>query len=141
MITGILALTFAAIFTGAAAYINTAEHPARMSLDVKNALTQWKPSYKSGFATQASLAIISGAFGIIAAIVSFNWLWVLGALVILANWPFTLLFIMPTNKILMATDIDQADEETQNLLRKWGRLHGVRSGLGAVATVLFIFAL
>ena len=141
MITGILALTFAAIFTGAAAYINTAEHPARMSLDVKNALTQWKPSYKSGFATQASLAIISGAFGIIAAIVSFNWLWVMGALVILANWPFTLLFIMPTNKILMATDIDQADEETQNLLRKWGRLHGVRSGLGAVATVLFIFAL
>ena len=141
MITGILALTFAAIFTGAAAYINTAEHPARMSLDVKNALTQWKPSYKSGFATQASLAIISGAFGIIAAIVSFNWLWVMGALVILANWPFTLLFIMPTNKILMATDIDQADEETQNLLRKWGRLHGVRSALGAVATVLFIFAL
>ena len=141
MITGILALTFAAIFTGAAAYINTAEHPARMSLDVKNALTQWKPSYKSGFATQASLAIISGAFGIIAAIVSFNWLWVMGALVILANWPFTLLFIMPTNKTLMATDIDQADEETQNLLRKWGRLHGVRSGLGAVATVLFIFAL
>ena len=141
MITGILALTFAAIFTGAAAYINTAEHPARMSLDVKNALTQWKPSYKSGFATQASLAIISGAFGIIAAIVSFNWLWVMGALVILANWPFTLLFIMPTNKILMATDIDQADEETQNLLRKWGRLHAVRSGLGAIATVLFIFAL
>ena len=41
----------------------------------------------------------------------------------------------------MATDIDQADEETQNLLRKWGRLHAVRSGLGAIATVLFIFAL
>ena len=141
MITGILALTFAALFTGAAAYINTAEHPARMNLDVKNALTQWKPAYKSGFATQASLAIISGAFGIITAMVSFNWLWVLGAVVILANWPFTLLFIMPTNKTLMATDIDQADEETRQLLRKWARLHGVRSSLGGIATVLFIFAL
>ncbi len=141
MIAGIFALTAAALFTGAALYINTAEHPARAKLDTGSMLTQWKPAYKSGFGTQASLAIISGAFGLIAAIFSFNWLWIVGSLLILLNWPFTLLFIMPVNKTLMNTDPSDANEETRHLLNKWAKLHAVRTSLGIIATVTFIFAL
>jgi uncharacterized membrane protein len=60
---------------------------------------------------------------------------------LLANWPFTLLAIMPTNRQLKAIRPDQAGPQSRSLLVKWGKLHHVRSVLGLLATALFAFAL
>ena len=140
MIWGLLALVIAAAFAGAAIYINVAEHPARLGLPVGGLLTQWKPSYLRGFAMQASLAVLGGVSGALAWWKSGNGLWLAGAVVLVANWPFTLLVIMPTNRRLMATAPESADAVTRSLLERWGRLHAVRSFLGAIATVLFLMA-
>ena len=67
-------------------------------------------------------------------------LWLVGALILLANWPFTLVAIMPTNNALMATPIDQAGASSRALMIKWGRLHAVRTALGAAATAVFLWA-
>ena len=46
MFAGQLALTIAALFAGAAIYINLVEHPARLSCGTEIAAKQWASSYK-----------------------------------------------------------------------------------------------
>ena len=140
-VTGFLALAAAAIFFGAAIYINVAEQPARLKLADEAALAQWLPSYKRGYAMQASLAILSGLLGGLAWWSSGNMLWLVGAGAMLANWPYTLLVIMPVNHRLEAALSSGNFGDVRPLLVRWGRLHAVRSLLSAVAVVIFLFAL
>lgn len=141
MLAGQLALTAAAVFTGAAIYVNVAEQPARLTLDTRSLLAEWKPSYQRGAIMQASLAIIAGALGIIAYFMTWDWRWLIGAALILASWPFTMLIIMPTNNILKATAPETANEQTRGLILQWGRLHAVRTALGIAATAVFAWIL
>jgi Domain of unknown function (DUF1772) len=141
MLIGILALVLAAAFTGAAFYVSFAEHPARLKLDDRNALKQWKPSYDAGYLMQATLAALSAALGFIAAWHYTDWRWVVGALLILANWPFTLIGIMPTNNRLKAIAEDDAGPASRAMLVSWGRLHAVRTVLGLCATLAYLWAL
>jgi uncharacterized membrane protein len=141
MWTGDLALTTAAMFAGAAVYINFAEQHARLQIDDRSMLAEWKPSYKRGFMMQASLAVISGAFGIIAFFVTYDWRWLVGAALILSNWPYTLFILMPTNRMLESTPPDGANDVTRSLIAQWGRLHAVRTVLGFAAVAAYLWAL
>ncbi|MFT5508061.1 MAG: putative membrane protein [Hyphomicrobiaceae bacterium] len=141
MLVGELAVVVAAIFSGAAVYINLAEHPARLKLADEPLLTQWKPSYKRGFAIQASLAVAGFILGAWAWYLTGDWRWGLGGLVLVSNWPFTLIMIMPVNNRLMAMSPSSPEPEMRKLMDQWGRLHGVRSCLGLLATAIFIWAM
>jgi len=140
MLAGDLALVTAALFTGAAVYINVAEQPARLGLDDRALLKEWQPAYKRGFAMQAPLALIGFIFGVWAWWLSGNWRWLLGALSLIANWPYTLRVIMPINNALMKIPAESASDQSRGLIKKWGRLHAVRSLLGALATACFVWA-
>jgi len=140
MLLGHLALVAAALFTGAAFYINFVEQPARLRLDDKALLAEWKPAYKRGFAMQASLAIIGFLLGMLTGFQQGDWRWVAGAVLLVANWPFTLVAIMPTNHLLMQTEPEAAGPGSRALIEKWGGLHAVRTALGAVASLAFLWA-
>lgn len=141
MLAGQLALIVAAVFSGAAFYINFAEHPARMHLNTGAMLTQWKPAYDRGFKMQAPLAIIGFLLGALAWWQTGSWLFLDGGILMLVNWPYTLFVIMPVNKQLDATDPAKADDLTRALLDRWNTLHAGRTGLGIAATILFLIAL
>ena len=138
---GLLALSAASVFFGAAVYINVAEQLARLGLDDRALLAEWKPSYKRGFAMQASLAIVGFLLGSVTWWATGDWRWLAGALALLANWPYTLLGIMPTNTRLMETPLEAANAETRRLIEKWGALHAVRTTLGALSALIFLWAL
>ena len=140
MLAGELALIVAALFSGAALYVGAVEHPARRELADTALLVEWKPAYTRGAVIQASLAIIGFLLGAIAWWQSGNWIWLYGAVILLANWPYTLLVIMPTNRQLKATDPAKAGPDTRALLEKWAMLHAVRTTLGFAATAVFLFA-
>jgi uncharacterized membrane protein len=141
MLAGQLALVVAAVFSGAAGYVNFVEHPARMHLDIRGMLTEWKPAYKRGFLMQAPLAIIGFLLGALAWWQTGSWLFLDGAILLLANWPYTLLVIMPVNNQLQATDPARAGDETRALLDRWNTLHAARTGLCVASTILFLIAL
>ena len=139
MLAGLLALAVAALFAGAALYVSAVEQPARLGLDDAAALLEWKPAYKRGTAMQAPLAIAGFILGAIAWWQTREAAFAVGALAMIANWPWTFLAIMPTNKQLVATS--GTDSRTKPLLRKWGQLHAVRTALGLLATLAFLWAL
>lgn len=135
-----LALVAAAAFAGAACYVSIAEHPARLRLDDAAALRQWKPSYARGKPMQAGLALVGGLIASWVWWEGRNLLWLIGGLTLLANWPFTLAAILPTNRRLEAIPADAPTPETRALLVRWGRLHAVRAALGAAAALIMLCA-
>jgi hypothetical protein len=141
MLAGPLALVVAAIFAGAALYVSSVEQPARLSIDIRAAIAEWRPAYKGGTSMQAPLAAIGFLLGALAWWQGRNPAFGLGALAMIANWPWTFLVIMPVNRKLMADDAERTDSQTRALLEKWGHLHVVRTGFGLLATVAFLWAL
>lgn len=137
----IAALMIAALFAGAAIYISLVEHPARLLLRDEPMLAQWQPSYSRALPIQASLAILGGAAGLAVWFIGSQWPWLAGSLAMLANWPWTMLVIMPVNKRLMALSPDEAGPEARRLLLRWGRLHNVRSALGSLGAAFFAWGL
>jgi hypothetical protein len=135
------ALVCATLFAGAALYISLVEHPARLGLDDVALLAQWQPSYKRALPIQAGLAVLGGLSALAAWYQLGHWQWLVGAAALLANWPFTLLGIMPTNKQLLAMSSNEAGAESRRMLLQWGRLHNVRSALGSIAALLFVLGL
>lgn len=137
---GQLALIGAALFAGAAVFVNVAEQPARLALDDRAMLLQWQQSYNRAAPMQAGLAAVSALLGFIAAWQARDWRFAIGAIVILANWPYTLLIIKPTNDRLHAIPAEQASAEARAMVVSWGHLHAGRSALGIIAVLIYLWA-
>ena len=129
----------AALFAGAALYVNVAEHPARLGLDTRMAALQWAPSYKRATWLQAPLAILSLTCGITVWLLGGGWGWLIAALLVGAVVPFTFVVIMPTNHRLLAPDRDLTSTETRELLIRWGRLHAVRTVLSLASAMAYLW--
>jgi len=138
MIITSLALATAAAFTGAAAYINWSEQPARLALDDASLLKEWKLSYANGLKMQASLAMVSGLLGLAAFFFEHHSMAAVGGVLMLANWPYTILAINPTNRRLGA--MADGGVSPRPLIQRWGRLHAGRTLLGCAGLCAYLFA-
>ena len=106
MVFLVLSIACAGLFCGAALYINFVEHPARMACGPELALREFAPSYRRATIMQVSLAIGGLALGLAAAWrLHDSWIAV-GAVLLGASVPFTLIVILPTNEQLLDPKLD-----------------------------------
>ena len=131
----------AGLFAGGAAYITFVEHPARLECGPELATAQFAPSYRRATWMQASLGALGLASAVLAWLQGHGWPVLVGGLLLGSVIPFTLVVILPTNKRLLASNLDRGSTEAAILLRRWGQLHAVRSAVSALAFGLLLWDL
>jgi uncharacterized membrane protein len=136
--TEFVASLCAGLFAGAAVYISLVEHRARMELRSEVAVAEFIPSYRRAARLQASLAVVGTIAALVAWWLSRESLWLVGGLIFFAVVPITLIVIFPTNQQLHATELDTSSPEAMTLLRRWGRLHAIRTVLSLAAFGIFV---
>jgi hypothetical protein len=138
MILQCIALLAAAMFSGAAIYVSVVEQPARLKLSDGPMLDQWKWSYDRASKMQAGLAMVAGVLGLWIGFREGSAIWIVGGLLMLAPWPWTLLVMAPGNNRLKATPSDALAPETRALIERWGRLHLMRLAAGSAGALVFL---
>lgn len=136
-----IAVFCSSVFAGAAVYVNLVEHPARMACGTQTAAAEFAPSYKRAAIMQASLAALSFIASVLAWLAGAGGWWLTGGIIQGSVIPFTLLVIMPTNNELLSPALDKGSARANQLLTRWGHLHAVRSVLGTLALLIFLFRL
>lgn len=86
---------------------------------------------------QAGLALVGSVSGVVAWLGGSGTAWLAGALLLGSVVPWTLLVIKDVNDRLLAPDLDPAAPEIAGLLRRWGRLHAIRTGASLLAFACF----
>lgn len=141
MLLELLATFCTALFAGAAVYINFVEHPARMEVGTAAAVHEWRPSYRRATVMQASLAAVGALSAVGAWIMGQDTVALIAGLVLGSVVPVTLLVIAPTNEALQDPALDVSSARAAELLRRWNRLHAVRSVAAVIALVLLLLDL
>jgi hypothetical protein len=131
----VVALLSSGLFAGAALYITVVEHPARISQGTLIALQEFRPSYKRAAPLQASLAVICFLCSVVVWRLTGGWGWLAGGALVGAVVPFTLAFIMSTNRLLLDAASPPKEDAAVVLLAKWARLHAVRTCLSLLGFV------
>jgi hypothetical protein len=129
-------MTSTLLFALWALYISLVEHPARISAGPAAGLAQWRQSYPRAAPWQAGAAALALVSGLAAWILSGRWALGAAGVLVGAAIPFTLIAVMPTNRRLNEPTIPAA--EAAELLRRWGRLHWVRTVLGVLALLILV---
>ncbi len=140
MLSGFIALAFAAAFAGAAVYVIWVEQPARLALDEEALLSEWTPSDRRGVALLAAFALAASIAGFIAYFESEDVRWVFGALITISSWPYAFFVMAPlNNQILSLRGKDVAAAKA--LVRQWGMIESGFAAIGVLAVAMFLWAL
>ena len=134
----LVATVAAGLFAGAAVYVTVAEHPARVECGPALAIKEFGTSYRRAAVMQGGLAVIGLVAGVVAWSQGSGVGWLGGGLFLGAMVPFTLVVIMPTNRRLLDPGLDSGSGEARDLLRRWGRLHAVRTVTSVGVFVTFV---
>jgi len=131
------------LFAGGALMQSIVDHPARQSTEPAAAIGQMQATLKFADPYMPILVLL----GSISMMVTYyfhhrTWHIVAAALLLLLIIPFTLIVIFPVNKkMLTLSGAAHEHSAIRSLMRRWGRLHAIRSALGCTALMVIVFQL
>jgi hypothetical protein len=126
------------LFAGFALYVYLIEHPSKRVLPTREALIEWRKSFKPTAILQSIFTVLSVIFSYFGYYYGGRVEYLYVALYNFINLPYTLIFLMPTNKQLLAIDLGKVDEyesKILNLFETWGHLHAPRVIIGITAAL------
>jgi hypothetical protein len=141
MPAGLFAFAAASAFVGAALYVNVVEQPARLRLDARAMVREWKPSDRRGFMLLSILALIAAILACLEYTRGSDVRWLIGGTVILASWPYAYFVVVPVNVWLYAIRPEGAAWIVRDLMRDWGLLEWGHTAIGLAACGVFVWAL
>ena len=123
----IVSFIFTGLFAGVALYISFVEQPTRLASSPEVALAEWRFSFRRAGILQVVLASV-GVLSAFAAYTTGRGVPVLVAGILLGIvMAWTLIVVMPVNRQLLDPARTSATPDTDVLIKKWGRLHLIRT--------------
>ena len=138
---GLYAFALAAAFLGATIYIGLVEQPARLKLNSRAMIQEWKLSNRRGTLVLSVLAILSATIAFIQFRMNGDVRWTIGGITILASWPYAYFVMVPVNVWLYAIGPGRAVSTTRKMMRDWGLLEWGHVLIGLAACGVFAWAL
>jgi hypothetical protein len=133
-----IATLLAGLWAGCSVYIAVAEHPSALKVGVGFATDYFRVMSRRTAPLMMILAGLSGAAALYIWFTAGGAGWLLGAVLMIGMFPFTGLLIVPTNLKLLKVDCEQSPDEALALHRNWGRMHLLRTLIGAPAFLIFL---
>ncbi len=133
-----LAVMCSAVFAVSALYVTLVEHPARLSAGISAALLEFRPSYARASVLQVLMIVLTClcCFGLWLS--TRHWSWLISGGLIGASIPFTLLVIMPVNRLLLDANSPPTEAMALKLLARWERLHLIRTLTGMLGFAILL---
>lgn len=134
-----LSVTATGLFAGGALMQSIVDHPARQSAEPRCAIVQMQAVLRRADPYMPILALIGTAGSIASCFLVENPAWVtaMAALVLFLVIPFTIVFIVPISRQMMAiAGADHEHQDIRRLMKRWAHLHAARSVLACLALVL-----
>jgi hypothetical protein len=138
---GLYAFAVAAAFLGATIYIGLVEQPARLRLNTRAMIQEWKLSNRRGTLVLSGFAVLSAAIALVQFRQSGDVRWIIGGATILASWPYAYFVMMPVNIWLFAVQLGKPVSPVRRLMRDWGLLEWGHGLIGFAACGVFAWAL
>jgi len=133
MVLEVISFIFTGLFAGVALYISFVEQPSRLVSSTEVALAEWRFSYRRAAYLQIGLATV-GVVAAIGAYYSGRGVSVfVGGVLLAIVMMWTLIVVMPVNRQLLDPSRVSTTPDTDVLLKKWGRLHMIRTIAGLLS--------
>jgi hypothetical protein len=113
-------------------------HPILKIIRRPAAIEVFKPFFEKTHKTVLSMAIVVSVLALILSIITKNWWWFGISAFMHLNGPYTLKFMMPTNRRLMVKNVDPNSDQTKKDLLNWGKLHAIRTIWNGLIFLAFV---